>query len=441
MNHCSVQNVDTRCMEKMMSDTLLNITPTINELTSPDRIKCIVADCSSTFQNNSTLQFHLRKHHKLHVTQAIDRNAKVRYFCPATNCKYNLSEANKNALSFFASKKYLRQHFLKVHAAKEFNCDKCDKKFASPTLRHQHAKMCGIIFRCDICGWTYNSRECLLTHCRRKGHEFPNALKCLNSAKHADTVNTVGNKCMQSRASGNLKYIRIEPKNFKHESLLPVTQPADKIIKKQSKISQMTQTASLYKVNCSKMSAVIGNPTSTTKIVRAIKSNDGGTQTDQKHQQEQQDIPQQPSKPSDKYKDLELIDEESSTMISNASQTYRNLNHLNCLEDESTLAYFDNELNAGLCHIETQTPFPSSNMHTQTCDEILSELGFATIETQTNWPRDDYNDLFVSTQTQTCFPQQILLDNNISTQTQTSTDGWKDNQCTQAQQTDYWQGS
>ncbi|XP_055855492.1 ATM interactor [Episyrphus balteatus] len=89
---------------------------------------------------------------------------------------------------------------------------------------------------------------------------------------------------------------------------------------------------------------------------------------------------------------------------------------------------------APLCNIETQTelnlisglsdPMLYSNMCTQTCDEFLSELGLADIQTQTNWPamndhdepnRNDqfsssgaHDELMVSTETQTSFTQCLL---------------------------------
>lgn len=221
---------------------------------------------------------------------------------------------------------------------------------------------------------------------------------------------------------------------------------------KLSKISQMTQTASLYKVNCRKISRrEVGCLTSppTTPMTNASSAcatpSDTTTQTD-------------------KFKDFGgLIDEEESntynTLTSNASQTYRNLNHLNYVEDESTLNCFANgPFTTASCHIETQTelvpfaddsrdmdPLLYTHMHTQTCDDILSELGLTNIHTQTNWPV--YNDLFVSTETQTCFPEISMGD--CATQTQTidmkkmlpnkmETEFSLNNQWTQTQQADYW---
>lgn len=448
----------------------LNITPTASDLTDQPRIKCMMLDCTSTFQNNSTLNFHMTKHHRIHFDSAIDKRSDVRYFCPQPNCKYHLLHGGKNDTLFFASKKYLRQHYLKVHSAKDIGCGKCDKKFASKALLQQHERSCGLVFKCGVCDWAYSSRECLLTHCRRKGHQFPDSLKCSAKSKKTDVipVTTDPNVRLREKSSTNpSKWVRIAPdlRNMNKvtpntpkvlkpdvllKSLKEESQKHHVKLKEQSKISQMTQTASLYNVNCSKLSKLDSIATQS-KLVRAKIT----------------DVKLSETKVNEKYKNLELIDEESSTIISNSSQTYRNLNNLNFVEDESTLNYFGTEsFGAGICHIETQTelaafggnenndcsrdmdPLLYSHTHTQTCDDILSELGLNTIHTQTNWTEEDYNDLFVSTETQTCFP--LLMMDNISTQTQTmdvrrgvgeeraTSDHSISNQCTQTQQTDYW---
>ncbi|XP_023300194.2 zinc finger protein 710 [Lucilia cuprina] len=65
----------------------------------------------------------------------------------------------------------------------------------------------------------------------------------------------------------------------------------------------------------------------------------------------------------------------------------------------------------------------SSHMYTQTCDDFLTELGLADIQTQTNWPSPDAhnetsNVQFTSTATSTnpCIHDELL----VSTETQTS---------------------
>lgn len=66
----------------------------------------------------------------------------------------------------------------------------------------------------------------------------------------------------------------------------------------------------------------------------------------------------------------------------------------------------------------------SSHMYTQTCDDLLTELGLADIQTQTNWPsspdphNENNNVQFTSTATSTnpCMHDELL----VSTETQTS---------------------
>ncbi|KAM7356294.1 ASCIZ zinc finger protein [Cochliomyia hominivorax] len=111
---------------------------------------------------------------------------------------------------------------------------------------------------------------------------------------------------------------------------------------------------------------------------------------------------------------------------------------LNNSQDLSTAL---DEIHSILRHIETQTEpllsstsaenhnyldqmlAQSSHMYTQTCDDLLTELGLADIQTQTNWPTQDAhnennNVQFTSTATSTnpCIHDELL----VSTETQTS---------------------
>lgn len=411
----------------------LKIIPSELRLTENQPIKCSVSECESKFQNLSNLQFHLKKHHRINITKSLNINAIVRYYCPVNKCKYNVNQ-NVND-KYFKSKKYLKQHFLKVHATKTIKCSKCDKMFACETLKQQHERTCGIQFVCTDCAWSYASRECLLTHCRRKGHTIPeneNTLRVKNISKQKFPNSQRTFSETKDRKIAPIVRSTIEENSNKHncfaikriKDILDGSPAAkikanfDRLLKnkiKERKISQMTQTASLYNVNCMKLSKTVAcNATIKSKSI-AI-----GTTTDTTTQ---------------KYHDFDLIDEESNILINDPSQAYKNLNNLNYLEDDTSLNHFTvSNFNSGLCHIETQTELmafggsvSNSNndmdpllchMHTQTSDEILTELGFTDIQTQTNWPNVDYNDLFVSTETQTCLPHSIL--DNISIQTQTA---------------------
>lgn len=386
---------------------------------------CTVPGCSSSFTSLSNLNMHLEKHHRIQVSKLIDKQSEVQYFCPVTKCKYNVLENNSS--QFFKSRKYLRQHFLKVHAVKNEKCSKCDKIFANVSMKSLHERSCGMSFKCMDCDWNYSTRECLLTHCRRKGHRIP--------PKPSKPIEfTIPNPMSQIQQNAtNLTGVRIAPKieliekSDRTNALIKNVQrvlkntPAAKIRANFQKILQKSKT-----ISGTKVSQTTQTISSKTKRVapKRVNEDSKGTSTVKIE-----------SRSNDKYKSLELIDEESTDEESteDSAKANRNLNNLSYVEEESSLHYFTVN-NVGLCNIETQTDllhFEETNMgsndmdplfchmHTQTSDDILTELGLADIQTQTNWPNDECNDLFVSAETQTCFDSNLIMD-NISTHTQTS---------------------
>uniref|UniRef100_A0A1B0DE24 Uncharacterized protein n=1 Tax=Phlebotomus papatasi TaxID=29031 RepID=A0A1B0DE24_PHLPP len=66
-------------------------------------------------------------------------------------------------------------------------------------------------------------------------------------------------------------------------------------------------------------------------------------------------------------------------------------------------------------------PLLYSHMYTQTCDEMLSELGLSDVQTQTTWPPPDLQDFLVSTETQTSFTQCLEEEMASFTTTHTQT--------------------
>lgn len=402
----------------MAEKRIIKFIPSELTLTETKRKQCTVIGCTSTFINLSNLQMHLDKHHKIPMKKIIDKNTEVHYFCPVAKCKYNVVE--NSSLNYFKTKKYLRQHFLKVHAKKFIKCNKCTKLFASETLKVQHERQCGIIFQCVDCNWKYTSRECLITHCKRKGHTVPPKPPIL---KGKSATNTQTKIIEEKHKSG--QPVRFAPRPGSSN----ISNQTD-ILMKKVQVTLRSTPAARIKANFER-ALQKSRKTSITRVTQTTQTNDPPA-ISVGDVSKFSPIKAEP-KSNEKYKSLELIDEESNSSVENANEANRNLNNLSYVEDESSLHYFTvSNFNAGLCHIETQTDLMSfveeninssdmdpllCHMHTQTSDEILSELGLANIQTQTNWT-DECNDLFVSTETQTCFENRLMMDNN-STQTQT----------------------
>lgn len=398
----------------MEVNEILKMIPSESLLAKDTSLECSVFGCDSIFKSSSNLLLHLEKHHRMNVKKWIDTNTAVQYYCPAANCKYNMNE-DAHA-KHFKSKKYLRQHYMKVHATKVAQCAKCDKSFGSSSLLQQHERFCGEKFQCVDCGWSYSSRECLLTHCRRKGHSVGN-LKRAHSPESPKKSIRINETCARIAS----KELSLEAEKSPSKRIHSIFNRI-KMERKDEKISQETQTASLYNTNCTKaISKAIGClATIQSKSIAVGTTNESSSQ------------------PHSKYRSLELIDDESSTIIDNHSQTCnRNLNSLNYVEDDSSLNYFTvGNFNSGLCNIETQTELIASSakgardmdpmlchMQTQTSDQILTELGLSNIQTQTHWPDSSSaynNELFVTAETQTCYSYPHLIMDYISTQTQTA---------------------
>lgn len=168
----------------MEAKSSVQVCPTPAELSSIcSQVKCPESNCLAIFQSTSNLNMHLIKHHKVE-NNGLTTKKNIQFFCPGNPCQYN-----KNSGKHFTKLKYLKQHFLKVHAVKEYSCPICGKKFSTITFQKSHMKNCGKVFTC-LCGSNYTSVEAILTHCKRKGtghsvvqSEVQNQNKCV-----ADTV-------------------------------------------------------------------------------------------------------------------------------------------------------------------------------------------------------------------------------------------------------------
>nr|XP_003699999.1 PREDICTED: uncharacterized protein LOC100883796 [Megachile rotundata] len=145
------------------------ICPSAEELSViTNNIKC--DKCGLVFKNKPRYRLHdLKVHQRKNLDKAIKEN--VQYHCPVESCIYA-----PNAERHFNSMKYLKQHYLKVHAKKTYACTHCDKSFSTEAAKEGHMRVCGIEFTCS-CSKTYTSYEALLTHAKRSLHTVNNKYK------------------------------------------------------------------------------------------------------------------------------------------------------------------------------------------------------------------------------------------------------------------------
>ncbi|EFN62565.1 Zinc finger protein JACKDAW [Camponotus floridanus] len=155
---------------------------------SPEELSVITNNvrceqCSLVFANMSRYRMHDLK---VHQRKKLDKIAKenVRYHCPVQSCVYAI-----NSQRYFSSMKYLKQHYLKVHAEKNYVCDRCGKSFSTESTKEGHTRVCGIEFKCS-CSKIYTTYEALLTHAKRSSHTLTEKYKSLkhNNSKTIQIV-------------------------------------------------------------------------------------------------------------------------------------------------------------------------------------------------------------------------------------------------------------
>ncbi|XP_043789434.1 uncharacterized protein LOC122713245 [Apis laboriosa] len=164
-----VQNNISKCIK--------TICPSAEQLSIiTNNIKC--EKCGLVFKNEPRYRLHdLKVHQRKNLDKAIKEN--VQYHCPVESCIYA-----PKAERHFSTMKYLKQHYLKVHAKKTYACTRCDKSFSTEAAKEGHMRICGIEFICS-CLKTYTSYEALLTHAKRSLHtiddKYKNFLRRTNS--------------------------------------------------------------------------------------------------------------------------------------------------------------------------------------------------------------------------------------------------------------------
>ncbi|XP_022904127.1 uncharacterized protein [Onthophagus taurus] len=162
----------------------IKVYPTVEELnkTGITAIHCPEQGCVSVFKSDSNLNLHLAKTHK--KADVLKRESVQReYHCPEMKCVYHKTK-------YFKSFKLLKQHYLKVHTEKMFECCSCNMKFPTVTARNFHLNYCGVSFSCCNCNASYPSYESLMTHGRRKNHIIleKSAYKCIDPIQKSSST-------------------------------------------------------------------------------------------------------------------------------------------------------------------------------------------------------------------------------------------------------------
>lgn len=404
--------------------TVKKIYPPATELNSvKTSLKCLFEGCDKIFATESNLTLHIVKCHQRRNLEKRE-NIIYHHHCPEIDCIYHNDR-------HFKKLKYLKQHYLKVHAEKIFICDTCKKGF--PTLAHKnsHKEVCGITFTCLECPNMYSTYESLITHGRRKKHAIADRSlfikksgvelnKCASEItnkvplilpKQSTSMQTIRiipiTLLMEPKSESSDKGIQTEPwhenkktKNIKRRSTIHTQTSGNKRKVRRSAETQTIGDCILKKAiqdeKIIKNEIEMSQKTSETQTKANCWINGAG-----EHCSTQTGIKSDASCSS-------LESGASTTSINSCDKVncFEEYNFENCQETQTDILLNDDFLQPSLfSHIETQTCDDIdlyTNMHTQTCDDQLLDFGFNDIQTQTTWP--DY-DLFVSTETQTLLTQ------------------------------------
>ncbi|KAL4718773.1 hypothetical protein ACJJTC_010368 [Scirpophaga incertulas] len=118
--------------------------------------------CIGKYIKKQDLLTHMVKYHNVSLETF---KIEVQYYCSKTDCPYNEHTAGKK---WFSGRKFLNQHYNKVHKKKIFSCSICHLKFSTRAYFTGHLKNCNTIFSCEVCSSSYNTNEKLLVHLMRK---------------------------------------------------------------------------------------------------------------------------------------------------------------------------------------------------------------------------------------------------------------------------------
>lgn len=357
----------------MEQKVILKLTIPPEEILMTRMLVCQVDGCTEQFSNASHLQMHLSRRHRLPSPNishpaGIPEDHHVKHFhCPMEACVYHLGA---NGEKFFSSFRYLKQHFLKVHSVKNFVCNSCNgqKSFATESLLRAHQANCGQSFVCKDCGFGYGSREALLTHAKRKNHNYLELLACKTGKRKSKSKSTdLAVKVIRKEHS---KSIQVQTEKLQEAD-------SETIKKSQTTQTEFSASEQTEKIECYTQTASSSQDPSETASTSTM---DSYCQTN--------------------LEQFSYFEDTSLTCFGNAMIPATNAPSESvtcvCTETQTDQIYdemFPNE--------DRSDPMLYSHMYTQTCEDIFSDLALAHIETQTTWGNGGLGEFLVSTETQT----------------------------------------
>ncbi|XP_050294757.1 uncharacterized protein LOC126734943 [Anthonomus grandis grandis] len=296
--------------------------------------------------------------------------------------------------------KCLRQHYLKVHTEKTFKCISCLKCFPSRSILIDHQKFCQTHFQCLECNASYSCYFTLKTHSRRKKHRIlkKQDYKPLNLTK-------------------DMTFQGIDTVEKKSQSIIQILSESSQTEFRPIRITQHTQTGCRNIVITSEtqterpiLTNVDDNLRNVTTQTDLVESKETSCNTSFDIREFEATFREHIEKSSFGTQTQHLkndifvanhgsITTDTSDLLSDSLSNF-DTNFFNCNTETQTDLIFDNEMLMSDYY---------SNMHTQTCDEILQDLnGFNDIQTQTG-----LQDSFRSVESQTLMSTSDKLCPNI----------------------------
>lgn len=377
-------------------------------------VVCNEMACGKVFKGESNLNLHLAKSHG--KTELLQSSGIKHYHCPEAQCIYHEEKHMKNM-------KFLRQHYLKVHMKREYNCSHCQNNFSTQKSLENHFVYCGVKFSCCECEASYSSYETLQTHGRRKNHKI---LK-----KQDYTLKVVSVEVVRVNEQG--RFILPKPENIisgteeiaykiignNKVQLMEISPKPQTILQPlQSSVETQTDESSYVKVGMTnvKNQRTIDTQTDISDYVKMpIEITHRPTINEMSNP-----ITNSSSTQTCTELNLYVPADKNKSSVSNNAAT---------IIGESMLSNNINNFEFDNCNMETQTDFIfddvmfgndylMSNMYTQTCDDYLNQFNFNDIQTQTVF--DDV--MLKSVESQTFMPARLQNICKDMSHTETQTD-------------------